>query len=554
MHSPAPAAAVRRRFVPSLASVATHDEATITDLDTVRRSNKAKASSQDDGVKKERPPSLPALYCQWLTTNQDGPYALRRANFSGGNGELEPTLFRWTGCVWKGMNVHEQRQKAYAWLYQNQIHSADWAIANKCADTVFVHLPNFGGFVERTQLPCIATNRHYLVFNTERKEWQIEVPNASYGMTAKLDTVLDPERMDGQTYRPLSLEDRKDTLFARYMHDVMPDPAVRAVLQEAVASSFMLKSYECVFWLYGSGSNGKSTLLHLLQALHGDGYGSTTIEAMKGSFGLASLANKTCVGISEASPVGWDTDLIKMIASRDQLPVNRKFKDEAHIIPSFTLFIAMNTLPYIKDHTHGWKRKQILIPFSATIDKDRRVVELHKKITQSPLEMRCLLDWVLEGAVRLAERGRFLQGDELPLACREPLNEVHEMADPVLRFMHMQRVDLDKPTHWVDKKMVFDAFRAWADQEGVPLSRVPEHAQFWKRINGYAGDRNLTLAEQYVRISRQQGYSKSFTNHRIRVVAMNLAEADDDLVSKVSWKTFALGMPVDPTDQTPVDF
>ena len=62
-------------------------------------------------------------------------------------------------------------------------------------------------------------------------------------------------------------------LFEKFLAQVVPDEKVRAFLQRALGYSLTgITEEQCFFFLYGPGSNGKSTLIETLSALMGHCY------------------------------------------------------------------------------------------------------------------------------------------------------------------------------------------------------------------------------------------------------------------------------------------
>ncbi len=129
------------------------------------------------------------------------------------------------------------------------------------------------------------------------------------------------------------------------------------------------------FLLLGSGSNGKSTLLHVLRAIHPKNT-AVRIDKLDGQFAMAPLASKTLYLATEAPKVLSDPiqQVLKALISRDPMSAENKGKDAYTTVPRGTLFLALNAMFSVTSHEHGFWRKICMIPFNVRLaenDKDR---------------------------------------------------------------------------------------------------------------------------------------------------------------------------------------
>lgn len=115
-------------------------------------------------------------------------------------------------------------------------------------------------------------------------------------------------------------------------------------------------------WLYGHGSNGKTTLADdLIIALVGrKNYVATSIRRLgnTGNFDLAHLENKLVAVSSEGDNIEIKkTDSIKKIISGDAMDFEQKYKDTKTVVPYAKLWVACNSLPTTTDQSDGWYRR-----------------------------------------------------------------------------------------------------------------------------------------------------------------------------------------------------
>lgn len=112
-------------------------------------------------------------------------------------------------------------------------------------------------------------------------------------------------------------------------------------------------SEQCMFILWGTGANGKSTFLNVLQNLFGDYATSTRTEtfmkkASEQSNDLARLRNTRLVIASEAEEnKPMSESLIKQITGGDRITARFLYWEYFEFIPTFKIFMATNHKPKI---------------------------------------------------------------------------------------------------------------------------------------------------------------------------------------------------------------
>jgi putative DNA primase/helicase len=170
----------------------------------------------------------------------------------------------------------------------------------------------------------------------------------------------------------------RSPLFLKFLDEVRgSDQELVAYLQRVFC--YMLTgdtSEQCLIFLYGTGANGKSTLLNIGKALLGSGLcrqtPSETIMARPNRSGatpeLASLAGARAVMTTEVEERSLLAEsLIKQMTGGDPIPARHLYKDPIEYVPYFKLLIAGNHKPRILGDDLGIWRRIHLIPFMVTI-------------------------------------------------------------------------------------------------------------------------------------------------------------------------------------------
>jgi putative DNA primase/helicase len=153
--------------------------------------------------------------------------------------------------------------------------------------------------------------------------------------------------------------------------------------------------------LYGTGANGKSTLLHILRSLAGD-YAHhcrpevfTTKRNDSQGFELVSLAGARVVTASETgSGRRLDEALVKEMTGGEPITCAPKYGDFFSFQPVFKPLLATNHKPEIRGADEGTWRRMLLLPFAVTIPEGERDGDLPHKLEG---ELSGILNWALEG-------------------------------------------------------------------------------------------------------------------------------------------------------------
>ena len=174
-------------------------------------------------------------------------------------------------------------------------------------------------------------------------------------------------------------------------------------LQRALGYTLTGSTVEQVFFvLYGTGSNGKSTLLTLIHDMLGPDYAMDTSPDTFTSkeFGdgipndLARLKGARFVTAIELDSRKLDEQKLKRITGQDPITARFMRAEFFQYLPEFKLFIACNKKPRIEsDGIAIWRRIQ-LIPFDAVIQNPDRT--LPEKLRR---ELPGILSWCVRGCL-----------------------------------------------------------------------------------------------------------------------------------------------------------
>jgi putative DNA primase/helicase len=166
---------------------------------------------------------------------------------------------------------------------------------------------------------------------------------------------------------------------------------------------------QCYFVFYGSGSNGKSTLLNVLRELLGSfvkniDFNSLTYSGHSARGDLARLIGArvvTCVEVEPRKVV--NETVINRITGGDPITVKKMYCDPFEYIPRYKIIIAGNDKPNLEGLKHATWRRIRLIPFSVQFEKGKG---LNDKLTEELLEeLPGILTWAVEGCLEWQKEG-----------------------------------------------------------------------------------------------------------------------------------------------------
>ncbi|MDQ8050723.1 phage/plasmid primase, P4 family [Luteibacter sp.] len=156
-----------------------------------------------------------------------------------------------------------------------------------------------------------------------------------------------------------------------------------------------------LFFVYGTGGNGKGTFLNTLQWIIGDYAKSAPADMFTErkheahSTELARLMGARLVAAQETEEgKRWAEAKIKALTGGD--PVTARFmrQDDFEFIPQFKLVMTGNHKPGLRNVDEAIKRRLHLIPFTVTIAPQDRDVGLAERLKA---EAGGILQWAIEG-------------------------------------------------------------------------------------------------------------------------------------------------------------
>lgn len=290
------------------------------------------------------------------------------------------------------------------------------------------------------------------------------------GRTAEHDKKYMISKLAPVTYD----ENAKCPRWDRFIEEITcGDKSLQLYLQRMIG--YCMTAYtkeQCMFFLYGNGSNGKSVFVDTIAYMLGEYAASCQPETVmmrdrnntaRGD--LARLKGARMVVTSEPNDgCRLDEGIVKQMTggTENKLTARFLYGREFEFSPEFKIVMSTNYKPVIKGTDNGIWRRVRLIPFTAEFTKENRDPQLTEKLRR---ELPGILNWAIAGAVGWCKEG-------LP-----PCAIIDEAGQEYRSEMDRVQQFLDDCTERSDSgstqaSTLYKCYRAWCSEQGdrFPIS------------------------------------------------------------------------------------
>lgn len=189
-----------------------------------------------------------------------------------------------------------------------------------------------------------------------------------------------------------------------------------------------------LFFLYGTGANGKSVFINVLTTILGDYATNAPMDTFMESRGdrhptdLAGLRGARMVSATETEQGRrWAESKVKEITGGDAVSARFMRQDFFTFFPRFKLLIAGNHKPTIRNIDEAMRRRLHLVPFTITVPPEKRDKHLQSKLL---MERDAILAWGLQGCLEWQKAGL-----NPPKCVQDATEEYFEEEDAVGEFI-----------------------------------------------------------------------------------------------------------------------
>lgn len=238
------------------------------------------------------------------------------------------------------------------------------------------------------------------------------------------------------------------------------DKDVVEYVQQAVGYTLTGSTKEqCLFFLYGTGSNGKTIFLNVLRALLAPYAAMTPIRSLmqhrneNQSNHIARLHGSRFVGASEGeSGDKLSESTIKQLTGGDAVTVRFLFREYFEFRPQFKIWVLSNHRPTVTGTDHAIWRRIRLVPFRVKFGPETMDTGLESKLMD---ELPGILNWAVQGCLKWQESGL-----KEPSAVAEATAAYQEEMNPLSGWLKAQ-CEFD-PAYKELLKDLYDRYEFWA--------------------------------------------------------------------------------------------
>lgn len=278
-------------------------------------------------------------------------------------------------------------------------------------------------------------------------------------------------------------EHRRDDYITRHS-DVLYDPKAECPLWESFVKRIFANDRElidyiqmavgycmtgstkeqCLFILHGSGANGKSVFMNVINALLGSYCMETPVETfMKSKFDdtrpsndVARLAGARVASANETErSQALAESKVKAMTGDDLVTARFLNKEFFTYRPQFKIWIRSNYKPRIAGTDAGIWRRIRLIPFSVTIPEEERDPELYSKLQK---ELPGILNWAISGCMAWQAVGL-----KAPGTVTKAVDDYKESQDTLSQFLAEECVVLNADDGYGNSCKLAELYKVYND-------------------------------------------------------------------------------------------
>ena len=269
-----------------------------------------------------------------------------------------------------------------------------------------------------------------------------------------------------------------------FLNKVFPIPSVREYTLRFLSSclSGEIREEKFYFWT-GSGGNGKSKLVELIDFVLGDYSRSMDVAFLTTKRGSSSSASPELENIKNARFVYMSepekTDLIyvgklKQMTGGDKMTTRALFKGTTQFKPQFKIVLMCNDLPQLGGNDGGiWRRIEVVKYLAKFTDNERSVNhDRYQYLADNQLTAK-LEQWKLVFIIKLLQKyiDYDKEGTRPPEEVKEETKQYKTSNDIIANWVDDRIVECEE---WSTFDELYDDWENYCDDEGIHPRQRPE--------------------------------------------------------------------------------
>ena len=362
----------------------------------------------------------------------------------------------WDGQRWRNEDTLAATDLIRSVCRQTAVRADDRKVAAKLASSGTV------GGVERL---ARADRRHAATTDEwDADPWLLNTPGGVVDL--KTGRMRANDRADRMTKITTATPRGECPQWRSFLSDVTGgDQNLQDYLQRMVGYALTGSTREhALFFLYGTGANGKSVFVNTLADILGDYATNAPMDTFmetrtdRHPTDMAGLRGARFVAAIETEQgKRWAESKLKSLTGGDKIAARFMRQDFFEFFPQFKLFVAGNHKPAIRNIDEAMKRRLHLIPFTITVPPEKRDKHLQQKLLA---ERDGILAWALEGCLAWQRLGRL----DPPQLVLDATDEYFEAEDALGRWMDERCLRVGTAKSLTAE--LFTDWKQWAEAAG----------------------------------------------------------------------------------------
>jgi len=384
----------------------------------------------------------------------------------------------WDGMAWGGEKKEQIRERAKKVLTARMKRAADPDEEN--AVRRFNNSKGIDSLLKYVRSePSISADSG----DFDQDPWLIGCTNGVLDLRTGELSPADPKRMMRSRVNVAYNPKAQCPRWIRHLHEIHPNsPETGQFMQRWTGYCLTGDvSEEKIAVFYGDGSNGKSTIINVLNNILGDYHGIAAKSLLLVGPGgedpsaanpaMMALKGKRVVALSETSQdVKISEDSIKTLTGKEPITARTLYKDFSTFRTQAKIILSSNHRPRIRGTDRGIWRRIILISFHENFE-DRKDAALETTINS---ELEGIFAWMVQGAMMWQETGL-----NIPACILRDTENYRKEEDDVFQFLE-QCASRDEEAR-TSRRDAYARYQVWARECGLHQMSRPV---FNKRLLG----------------------------------------------------------------------
>lgn len=217
--------------------------------------------------------------------------------------------------------------------------------------------------------------------------------------------------------------------------------------------------FQRALFLFGTGSNGKSTFLKVMSNILGkENTAALSLTSLKESFMTISLHNKLANLASETNPkAAMESEIFNSCVAGDEMQARNLYSQYLKFTPFCKFIISMNETPQVPDKSYAFQRRLIVLNFNRRFLPE----ELNPMMFEELMEEReGIFRWMVEGLKLLLKNNKFIIMENV----QEDIDRLLTRVNPLIPFA--EECCVFAPEFETRPQDLWDAYRDWCQEGG----------------------------------------------------------------------------------------